>query len=150
AGTFVRYGSRFGLYVSHIGVDNDVSQRAGRELWYLPKHRWHFEWQHDELATSVRVWDGSRLVCAISDAPVKAAFWPLRTSVTFLNLRGTDVATITGKFNLGVAAIPWQFQPGPDGPLTLFKPIGRVFTFALKGTAEVQSLQVLDAGATNA
>lgn len=144
AGTTVRYGRRFGLFVTHIGVDSQVSQRGGQELWYMPKHLWQFEWGNAPPETQVRVWDGTRLVCTLSGAPLKATFWTLHTSLTFLNLRGSDVAIITSEFDVGVAPIPWEFQLGPDGPLTPLTPIGRLVTFALKGGIEVQALHVLE------
>jgi hypothetical protein len=144
AGVLARHRTRIAPYVTHAGVDSQPAQRAGRELWYLPKQLWQFEWTFDQPETAVRVWDGIRLVCTISGVPTNAHFWPLHTSVTFLNTRGTAAATITGKFDLGVAPAPWQLQIGSDSPLVPLKPAGRLLTFALKGSADVEALHVLE------
>lgn len=142
AGVMARHRLRFGPYVTHIGVNTRPSQRAGRELWYLPKELWEFDWTFGEQTTEVRVWDGARLICVVGGAPSNARFLPLRTSLTFLNLRGTQVATIKGDFDVGIAPVPWDLQIGPDGPLLALTPAGRRLSFALKGVAEVQPLEV--------
>jgi hypothetical protein len=144
AGVVARYQNHIGPYVTHIGVNRSIAQRAGRELWYLPKQLWHFEWVFDQPETSVRIWDGVRLVCSISEAPLEATFWPFRNRLSFLNLRGTDVALIPGDFNLGLATLTCKLQIGPDGPLTPLKPVGPLVTVAAKGTVEVLPLQFFD------
>ncbi len=149
AGVLVRHKTRFGPFVTHIGVDSQPAQRAGRELWYLPKQRWHFEWAFDQPEASVQVWDGIRLVCAISQVPRNARMWPLRTSTTFLNLRGQDVGTITGNFDIRITSTPWRLQPGPDGPLMPLKPASRVLTFVARGVAQLQGLEIVEELAKN-
>lgn len=145
AGVLVHYQSRTGMYVTHMGVDSTTSQRAGRDLWYLPKQHWQFEWNLEPPETSVRVWDGVRLVCIIRGAPPKALLWPLHTPLTFFTLCGTEVGVVTGDFDVRVARVPWKLQLGPSSPLMPLKPVGPVFTFALKGRAEIPALEMLPA-----
>lgn len=148
AGVLARYGNRFGFYVTHIGVDSERSQRAGRDLWYLPKQFWQFDWQLDQPETSLHVWEGARLVCAMNHVPVQTRLWPLQISLNFFTLRGRDVAIIPGTFDVRIANLPWRLQFGPDSPLAPLQPVGPAFltvTLALKGMVEVEALQVLDA-----
>jgi hypothetical protein len=144
AGVMVRHGSRFGPYVTHIGVDNETAQRAGRELWYLPKQLWQFAWELEQPERSVHVWDGARLVCRISGVPANARLLPIHTTVNFINMRGTDVATISGDFDLRMAHASWRLQLGPDGPLTALRPRGPLLTIVTKGVIDVHPLQVLE------
>lgn len=143
AGVLVRHRWRVAPYITHIGVDSLPAQQAGREYWYLPKQLWQFEWQFGELENGVHVWEGSRLVCAISEVPINAGLWPLRRSISFLTMRGEDVALITGDFDVRMAYTPWKLQPGPDSPLLPLKPTGPVATLVLKGVVDVHPLQVI-------
>jgi hypothetical protein len=145
AGVLARHRLRFSPYVTHIGVDSQPAQRAGRELWYLPKQLWSFEWDFEQPDTSVRVWDNSRLICTIGGVPTNTRFLPLQTSVTFLNTRGTKAATIRGDFDLRTAPVAWKLQIGRDSPLVPLAPAGRLLTLALKGTARVHGLEIVDA-----
>jgi hypothetical protein len=144
AGVLVRHRTRFAPYITHIGVDSEPSQRAGRELWYLPKQLWQFEWELEQPEIGVRVWDGIRLVCAISGAPANARLLPLQMGLTFLNLRGTDAATFKGDFALRMAPRAWKLQIGPDGPLVPLAPAGRTFSFVIKGAVTLHGLHVLE------
>lgn len=144
AGVVVRHGMRPGPYVTHIAVDSARSQRAGRELWHLPKQLWRFEWDFSPPQTSVRVWDGIRLVCAMSEVPLNARLWPLRTNLPFLNPIEDTMALLVGDAHVRVARVPWRLQLGPEGPLALFKPVGPLLTAVLKGRIHIQPLQPLD------
>lgn len=144
AGVLVRHGLRPGPYVSHIAVDSHRSQRAGRELWHLPKQLWRFEWHLQPPQTSVRVWDGIRLVCAMSEAPHSTRLWPLRANLPFLNPIDDAIALLVGDADVRVAWVPWRLQIGPDGPLTAFQPVGPLLTAAVKGRIHVHPLQPLE------
>lgn len=145
AGILVRHGMRPGPYVTHIAVDSPRSQRGGRDLWHLPKQLWRFEWELEPPQTTVRVWDGVRLVCVLSEAPHAVRLWPLRMSLPFLNPIDDAVALLVGDADGRIARVPWRLQLGPDGPLTAFEPVGPKLTAVVKGRIHVHPLQPLDA-----
>lgn len=144
AGAMVRVGNRRGPAITHIGVDSPRSQRGGIELWHLPKQLWHFDWELGPLRASVRVWQGVTLVCALSEIPLNARLWPLKTSVPFLHHTGEGPALLVSDFNLRLNRAPWQLQLGTDGPLTMFKPVGPVLSGVARGQMQIQPLQPID------
>jgi hypothetical protein len=141
AAVAVRYGRRPGIYVTHIGVDNNASLRGGRELWNLPKQLWRFEWEFDPLRISLRVWDGVNLVCAISEVSHSARLWPLRGPLTTFTVRNGIVAVIPSEGDMRCNRTPWRWQPGPDSPLALFQPAGPMLTTVARGRMYVQPLR---------
>ena len=60
----VRCASRFGVWISHIYVDNPDSVAGGREIWGLPKELAQFTWNHNN-ALSVKVSQGEQLLCEL-------------------------------------------------------------------------------------
>ncbi|MCU0491531.1 MAG: acetoacetate decarboxylase family protein [Chloroflexaceae bacterium] len=147
AGVMVRHGMRPGPFITHIAVDSPQSQRGGVEIWYLPKQLWRFEWELGPLRASVRVWDGITLVCAMSEVPLNARLLPVKLQVPLLQHTGSDVALLPGSFDLRLNRAPWQLQLGPNGPLTMFKPVGPVLTTVGRGSMEIKPLQPLVEGA---
>lgn len=57
----VRYRNRFGVWISHIYVDNSDSVAGGREIWGLPKELAAFSWEKH----GVTVRAGDRLLCRL-------------------------------------------------------------------------------------
>ncbi len=141
AGVLVRHKTRPGPYVTHIAVDNPRSQRAGREIWHLPKQLWRFEWEFDPKATSVQVWDGVRLVCRASNAATSARLWPVRANLPFLNPVGENITLLIGDADVRVSPLSWRLQLGNDGPLASFAPVGPVVTAVVKGNVQVPPLR---------
>jgi hypothetical protein len=144
SGVLARHRFTVAPFVTHIGVDTRVAQRAGREHWHLPKQHWSFEWYFDASETSLRVWDGPALVCMLGGVPVNTRMLPLQTSVTFLNMHDHRPATITGQFDIKLAAVTMQVQVGPDGPLAPLLPRGRLLSVALKGQATVPAPTIIE------
>jgi hypothetical protein len=144
SGVLARHRFTVAPFVTHIGVDTRVAQRAGREHWHLPKQHWSFEWYFDASETSLRVWDGSALVCMLGGVPVNTRMLPLQTSVTFLNMHDHRPATISGQFDIKLATVTMQVQVGPDGPLAPLLPRGRLLSVALKGRATVPAPTIIE------
>ncbi len=143
ATVLVRHGVRIASYVTHIAVDNFRSQCGGREIWHLPKQFWRFEWHLEPPEASIRVWDGVRLVCSLTRAPLNARFWPVRTRLPVLVPTGEKVSLLLSEIDARFARVAWQLQPGPDSPLAAFKPAGRLLTTAMKGRLHIPALQPL-------
>lgn len=144
ATVLVRYGVRIGSCVIHVAVDNTRSQRGGRDIWHLPKQLWRFEWDLEPPEASVRVWDGLRLVCAISKAPLNARLLPVRTRLPAFVPTAEGISMFTSEVDVRIARGAWHLQIGPDGPLAQFKPAGRMLTAAVKGRFHLPSLKPLN------
>lgn len=145
AGVVVRYGSHTHPYITHTGVDDLIAQRAGREVWHLPRQFWNFSWEFDDLETRVQVWDRARLICSISKVPPDAALFPVRPKSTFLTLHANRVALIHGSYTLRATATAWKLHQGIDGPLQQLQPAGPLATFVGKGVASVEAPEPLPA-----
>jgi hypothetical protein len=115
-------------------------------MWYLPKHFWRFDWRFSQHETSVHVWDGARLVCAVEGVPANTRLFPLRWSSSVLNTYGAVVGTIPVDLDLRVASVPWELKLSPESPLQPLAPQGRLFTFVLKGVAEVRAFETREDG----
>ncbi len=143
AGLLVRYGARPGMYVTHIAVDSPPSLRGGHEIWHLPKQLWRFEWELGAVEANVRVWDGMNLVCTLNGVPLKAGLWPLRAPVSTLSVRDGVVSLTAADFKMRINYAPWSLHLGPDGPLTVFKPVGPLITSVIRGEAVIQARREL-------
>lgn len=147
AGVLVRHASRLAPapHVLYNGVDNRRSQRGGYALWHLPRQLWQFEWHTGTIEHQVHIWDGTRLVCSISKIPIKTRLLPVSFRTTLLNvIEEGEVALIVADLKVRIARAAWQFQPGPDGPLAAFKPVGPMISSIVKGYAQLEPLQPLE------
>ena len=58
----VAYGWTWGLWVSHIYVDNEISQQGGREVFGLPKQMAQFDWEGGRPGKARVLLEGRELI----------------------------------------------------------------------------------------
>jgi acetoacetate decarboxylase len=105
---FVRYGSRYGFFISHIYVDHEVSLRGGRDIWGLPKHLASFERFSDEVERSADIAVDGELICRMH---VRRGWirWPQVMRFSMLSVKDSLVlqtaCRVTGRLHFASGVI---------------------------------------------
>jgi hypothetical protein len=109
-----RYANRFGVWISHIYVDNPDSVAGGREIWGLPKELAQFTWQLGERPY-VRVHQGDQLLCSLSyDWQLPEWRQPL-TGPSFSTL-GSEMLFFEGRGEVSLRLVGGDLQVPPQSP----------------------------------
>jgi hypothetical protein len=95
APALVRKGPRIGAWISNIYVDNELSMRAGRDIWGLPKQLATFDWRWEERGRVAMTHDEASFELTGSPSPtrwplpvVAGAFGTLAPELTWFAVRG--------------------------------------------------------------
>ena len=96
--SIVRCASKFGVWISHIYVDNPDSVAGGREIWGLPKELAQFTWQtHNVL--SVQVKQETHLLCELN-CNWQLPGWQQPISGSAFSVLNADLMSFVGQGNL--------------------------------------------------
>lgn len=114
-----RYGSNFGIWVSHIYVDNPDSVAGGREIWGLPKELAQFTWEKGTQSRVV-VSQGDRTLCRFSYKP-QAFTWHLPFSGAGLSASGSNLLLFGAELHSKLGLVSSSLEVPIGSPFAHFK-----------------------------
>lgn len=109
-----RCSGQFGVWVSHIYVDNPNSVAGGREIWGLPKELAEFTW---DLRNKPSVWvrQGDQLLCSLS-AEWQSPGLSLPIALSGLSKRGAELLSFGGRASGDLSLMGANLQIPNDSP----------------------------------
>lgn len=117
-GGLVSDGSKLGVWISHIYVDNVDSVAGGREIWGLPKELAEFTWESCDRATSdyehrLIVRQGERTLCQWNYNSPNFGL-PLPFSGDAFSTQSTSILCFNSQLKSSISLIGSQLQIPPE------------------------------------
>jgi hypothetical protein len=111
----VKYSGKFGVWISHIYVDNPDSVAGGREIWGLPKELAEFTWEKGSSRDRVTVRQRERQLCSLSYTQQGFA-WPQQLSGTFFSALNSNLLSSKGQSEFRVGPVSSNLEVPAESP----------------------------------
>jgi acetoacetate decarboxylase len=126
APALIRYGRRFGFWISHIYVDNVDSMAGGREIWGLPKEIAQFSWD----ATGVEIHLGTIRLASLRWHKPRRLIPALLLLPTFSKLE-PDLLMFQGRVRARSGITSGQLDVPTESPFDTLNLSGKKWVFPL-------------------
>ena len=110
----VRCGSKWGVWISHIYVDNENSLLGGREIWGLPKQWAQFT---QEETGRIVVRQGDETLCALEQGKHRQ-LWRQKLNLPAFSVQGTGLLYFRSKLDTRLSRMDARWEIPQESPFT--------------------------------